>query len=76
MEHRGRQVLAQPVGMCSDRQVMRRVQAEYGQRLRAGLPQLIGQDGRVGQRMAVDLAGQRVGDGAVGRPQRTRRRAG
>ena len=48
-------------------QLVRRVQAEHRQRLCARPPQILGQDGRIGQRMTVDLARQRIGNPAAGR---------
>ena len=47
--------------------VVRRVQTEHRERLCAGSPQILGQDGRVGQRVAVDLARQRIGNPACRR---------
>ena len=60
-QHRIGQLGPHGVGVGIGDQIMRGVQTEHRERLCAGAPQLLGQDRRVAQRVAVDLARQRVG---------------
>ena len=71
--------LAQLVVPEALEQPVRHVQAEDGERVRAGCRELGREDRRVAQRVAVDLAGQRrtgcCRRGRVGRPRRAATRA-